>query len=72
MFVVPLYRQWKTSPLAVIVIMTTFTFGIRFRFDTAEFYETSFNLEYHGSFRFTLTPTNYTDYCDPNWLFERK
>ena len=44
MFVVPLYRQWKTSPLAVIVIMTTFTFGIRFRFDTAEFYETSFNL----------------------------
>ena len=24
--------------------MTTFTFGIRFRFDTAEFYETSFNL----------------------------
>ena len=39
-----MYRQWKTSPLAVIVIMTTFTFGIRFRFDTAEFYETSFNL----------------------------
>ena len=26
------------------MIMTTFTFGIRFRFDTAEFYETSFNL----------------------------
>lgn len=24
--------------------MKTFTFGIRFRFDTAEFYETSFNL----------------------------
>jgi hypothetical protein len=35
-------------------------------------HQTSFNLEYHGSFRFTLTPTNYTDYCDPNWLFERK
>lgn len=24
--------------------MTTFTFGIRFRFDTAEFYDTSFDL----------------------------
>lgn len=35
-------------------------------------HQTSFNLEYHGSFRFTLTPTNYTDYCDPSWLFEIK
>ncbi len=25
--------------------MTTFTFGIRFRFDSAEYYETSFDLE---------------------------
>ncbi len=32
--------------MAVIVLMTTFTFGIRFRFDTAEFYETSFNLAF--------------------------
>ena len=39
-----MYRQWKTSPLAVIVIMTTYAFGIRFRFDTAEFYETTFDL----------------------------
>ena len=35
-------------------------------------YETSFNLEYHGSFRFTLTPTSDANYCDPSWLFERK
>ena len=40
--------------------------------DPDDNYETTFNLEYHGLFRFTLTPTNYTDYCDPNWLFERK
>ena len=40
--------------------------------DPDDNYETSFNFEPHGSFRFTLTPTNYTDYCDPNWLFERK
>ena len=40
--------------------------------DPDDDYETTFNLEHHGSFRFTLTPTDYTDYCDPNWLFERK
>ena len=40
--------------------------------DPDDNYETTFNLEYHGLFRFTLTPTNYTDYCDPNWLIERK
>ena len=41
-------------------------------YDPDDNYETTFNLEYHGSFRFTLTPTDNTDYCDPNWLFERK
>ena len=29
---------------AVIVIMTTYTFGIRFRFDSAEYYQTYFDL----------------------------
>ncbi len=41
-------------------------------YDPDDNYETTFNLEHHGSFRFTLTPTNEAVYCDPNWLFERK
>ena len=40
--------------------------------DPDDNYETTFNLEHHGSFRFTLTPTSDANYCDPNWLFERK
>ena len=46
----PAARLLKTSPTSknpnsiILFQMTTFTFGIRFRFDTAEFYETSFNL----------------------------
>ena len=33
-------------------------------------YEATFNIEHHGPFQFTLTPTNDNSYCDPNWLFE--
>lgn len=46
----PADRLLKTSPTfrnpnsIILFQMKTFTFGIRFRFDTAEFYETSFDL----------------------------
>lgn len=43
-FPIPLYRQWKTFPLADITIMPSFTFVIRFRFDSTEYYQTSFDL----------------------------